>query len=272
MSQPGPEPVALTEDEVRAVVRLLAEALAPNDGRAAKCRRVMDGLCDMAGADGWVWVRSRIDDLRQPINLDFLYGGVVDAMRIGKLAERMLNVLGPGSEFPPLGDRIGLGQQFSATRRQLIDDTAWRDDKTMLAVRASGLDEVMYSWYPMPDSDRGVVWSGAWLYRAIGRPAFDPRACRVAHLVMRECGVLHADGLDLGEENNLKTLTHKQRLVLSQLIDGQSVSQTTENLGLSPHTVNDHIKAIYRHFDVQSRAELMRRFMTVTPDEAGGIT
>ncbi len=216
----------------------------------------------MVGADGWVWVRSRLDDLRKPINIDFLYGGGVDSRKMGRLAERMLNVLGPGSEFPALDERMRGGQRFTATRPELVDDPAWRSDATMQQVRQAGLDEVMYRWFPLPDGDQGVVWSGGWFYRTPGRPAFEPRLCRIAHVVMAECGVLHAEGLQLSEEHKLESLTGKQRLVLTQLIDGQSVKQIASHLNLSPHTVSDHVKAIYRHFEVQSRAELMRRFST----------
>jgi DNA-binding CsgD family transcriptional regulator len=253
--------MTLTEAEVRAVVRLLAEALTPDDGRAAKVGRLMDGLCGMVGAEGWVWARSRLDDLDQPVNIDYLYGGMTSG-QVGRLAERMFNTLGPGSEFGPLEASMSRAEHFSLTRRQMVDDPTWREDATMAAVREAGLDEVMYSWFPVPDEAGGSVWSGTWFYRSKGKPAFDPRASRIAHLVMSECQILHADGLDLEAEPQLNALTPKQRLVLSQLIDGQGSKQIAHHLELSPHTVNWHIKAIYKHFDVQSRAELMRYFMS----------
>ena len=251
----------LTEAEVRAVVRLLAEALCPDDGRPAKVGRLMDGLCAMIGARGWMWVRSRLDDFTQPVNYDYLYGGGLEAGQMGRIAERMFSTLGPGSEFAPLNRHIDAGRFFSVTRRQMVDDAAWKKDATMAAVRQAGIDEMMYSWFPVPDGRSGTVWSGGWFYRGVDSPGFDPRDCRLAHLIMSECGVLHVDGLDLSEEAALQTLTPKQRLVLTQLIDGQSVKQVAYHLDLSPHTVGDHVKAIYRHFEVQSRAELMRRFM-----------
>jgi DNA-binding CsgD family transcriptional regulator len=271
MAEADGQALTLTEDEVRGVVRLLAEALTPDDGRAAKVGRVMDGLCGMVGAEGWVWVRSRLDDLREPINIDYLYGGGLEPLHMARLAERMLNVLGPGSEFGALGERFAAHDAFSVTRPQLTDDRRWREDPSMVAVRASGLDEVMYSWFPLPDGDRGVVWSGGWFYRTPGGAPFDPRACRIAHLVMAECGVLHAEGLDLSQEPKLKSLTHKQRLVLNQLVDGSGVKQIALHLQLSPHTVNDHVKAIYRHFNVQSRAELMRRFIVGGEAHGSGV-
>ena len=43
--------------------------------------------------------------------------------------------------------------------------------------------------------------------------------------------------------------------------DGEVVDAYERHLrserGLSPHTVHDYVKALYRHFGVQSRAELL---------------
>jgi len=254
-------PIALTEAEVRGVVRLLAEALTPDDGRPAKVGRLMGGLCGMIDADGWVWVRSRVDAaLEKPINLDYLYGGV-SSQQVAALAQRMLAMDGRGAEFAALAPLYAGGEAYSATRRQLADDRAWRDDPTMQPVRASGLDEVMYSWFPFADGQGATIWSGVWFFRTLSRPPFDARACRIVHRIVVESGPLHVDGLTLAAEPVLRTLTPKQRLVLTQMVDSNSTRQIADHLGLSPHTVNDHIKAIYRHFDVQSRAELMRRFL-----------
>jgi len=255
--------LTLTEDEARRVVRLLAEALTPDDGRPAKVARLMDGLCAMVGADGWVWVRSRMDrDLEEPVNLDYLYGGITSP-QVAALARRMLAITGEGAEFAPLARRFRAEEPelFSLTRRQLADDADWTRDTTMTPIREAGLDEVMYSWFPFPDGAGATVWSGAWFYREVGGAAFDARSCRIAHLVMSECAPLHVDGLALAAEPVLHTLTPKQRLVLTQLIDGKSIKQVAHDLGLSRHTVNDHVKMIYKHFDVQSRAELLRHFL-----------
>lgn len=44
---------------------------------------------------------------------------------------------------------------------------------------------------------------------------------------------------------------------LRGLARGRSEAQLAAELGLSPHTVHDYVKALYRHFGVQSRAELL---------------
>jgi hypothetical protein len=38
---------------------------------------------------------------------------------------------------------------------------------------------------------------------------------------------------------------------------GRSEKQVADDLHLSPHTVHEYVKALYRHFGVQSRSELL---------------
>lgn len=51
-------------------------------------------------------------------------------------------------------------------------------------------------------------------------------------------------------------LTKRQREVLGLLLRGKSEEKIGEDLGLSRHTVHNHVKALHRSFDVSSRSEL----------------
>jgi DNA-binding NarL/FixJ family response regulator len=48
---------------------------------------------------------------------------------------------------------------------------------------------------------------------------------------------------------------------LQRLLEGDSEKQIARRLGVSPHTVHVYVKALYRHFDVSSRGELLARFI-----------
>ena len=50
-------------------------------------------------------------------------------------------------------------------------------------------------------------------------------------------------------------LTHKQELVLRQLLDGRSNREIASTLSLSEETVKTHVASILRHFDVQNRTQ-----------------
>lgn len=62
------------------------------------------------------------------------------------------------------------------------------------------------------------------------------------------------DGISLRYE-----LTGRQREVLTLLLFGLSEKVIAFRVGLSRHTVHEHVKAIYRVMLVNSRAELMAR-------------
>jgi DNA-binding CsgD family transcriptional regulator len=51
------------------------------------------------------------------------------------------------------------------------------------------------------------------------------------------------------------------RQVLRCLLEGDGDKQIAARLGLSPHTVNQYAKAVFQHFGVRSRAELLARWV-----------
>lgn len=56
-------------------------------------------------------------------------------------------------------------------------------------------------------------------------------------------------------------LPARQRQVLACILEGDSDKQIAKRLNLSPHTVNQYIKLIYRHFGVGSRPALLARWI-----------
>jgi len=57
----------------------------------------------------------------------------------------------------------------------------------------------------------------------------------------------------------LEVLTAAQRRVFDLLMQGLLEKQVARDLGISRHTVHNHIRVIYRAFGVHSRAELLVR-------------
>jgi DNA-binding NarL/FixJ family response regulator len=55
-------------------------------------------------------------------------------------------------------------------------------------------------------------------------------------------------------------LTRREQEVLMRVLMGDDVSAIGSALFISPHTVRNHLKAIYRKLDVRSRVELVVRF------------
>ena len=80
-------------------------------------------------------------------------------------------------------------------------------------------------------------------------------------------GPAHVDGqlagwADLGA---MELLTRRERDVLQLLLDGRRVSSIARSLYLSPQTVRNHLKAIFRKFGAHSQAELLDSLRPALP-------
>jgi DNA-binding CsgD family transcriptional regulator len=56
-------------------------------------------------------------------------------------------------------------------------------------------------------------------------------------------------------------LTAREMMVLERLVRGDSIHAIADELGRSPHTIHDHVKALYRKLGAATRAELIARAM-----------
>ena len=63
----------------------------------------------------------------------------------------------------------------------------------------------------------------------------------------------------------LPNLTPRQRQTLDRLLAGDSEKQIARKLNLSIHTAHDHVKRLYKAFAVNSRGELLARFVSRAP-------
>jgi DNA-binding CsgD family transcriptional regulator len=60
-------------------------------------------------------------------------------------------------------------------------------------------------------------------------------------------------------------ITQREREVIEALIDGKSVPRIAHDLGLSPHTVHDHVKSLHRKLGAKTRGELVARALGHEP-------
>lgn len=63
-----------------------------------------------------------------------------------------------------------------------------------------------------------------------------------------------------GEVQQVRRLTRREFEVMQRVLVGDDVAAIGTVLYISPHTVRNHLKAIYRKLDVRSRVELVVRF------------
>lgn len=80
-----------------------------------------------------------------------------------------------------------------------------------------------------------------------GRPPLSPSVARRMLKYFRE--------KEARQPNTNATLSPREREVLRQLARGISIAAIAQEMGISPHTVGDHVKNIYRKLNIASRAE-----------------
>jgi DNA-binding CsgD family transcriptional regulator len=109
---------------------------------------------------------------------------------------------------------------------------------------------------------RRIATSVIALNRTLGERDFSPREARLLNVFHAELGRLIGGPLVAATDSAVDQLSPRLRATLACLLEGDSEKQAAARLGLSRSTVHQYITALYRHFSVQSRAQLLARVST----------
>jgi DNA-binding CsgD family transcriptional regulator len=238
--------------------------------------KILGECCEM-GMEPSLWFPHLLDGARRLIGATVVTGGQVKGWASGR--PQGLMILDHGWD-DDLGHQIfhqwlaegDLQSDFfyaricemrrpilTRRRRQLVSDAEWyRSNFYNNYVRFGRTDDYLMSCYTLPDGD--LVQSIA-LHRANGDAPFDERANRLIHWLHHEIGPLLDRQLLTARRPSERGLPPRQKQTLRCLLKGLSEKEVASQLGLSKETIHDYVKAIYRHFGVSSRAELMARWI-----------
>ena len=245
----------LPVEDVRGVIRLLGELAVQEGDLPFKRRFLTEGLAELVQADYWFWLHMK-DDVKgdRPMAFSFVDGGSFSQTERVKLAEATSS---PAIAF--LNARLRQGSDRHITRRRvdLVDDDRWFSSELhQRYFQPAGVGELLSSVYPLGNN----TFSSMWFIRRAGRPAFAPRDVCLVHLITEEIDWLHRQGSDVPAGDRVNELSPRQRQVMYRVMAGDGVKQIAQVLSLSPYTVNDHLKEIYRRFGASGRAELLAMF------------
>lgn len=248
----------LPEIDVRAIVRLLADVAIVDGDHATKKRALMDGLQQLVDADGWLWSMTRVDfETQKPMSIGLMHGGLSNEQITGWVEASQI-APSPPPEDAALFAEFSRGGHFTRTRQQLVSDDVWYTHPSVKKHRLQlGIDHFLYSVYPL---DEPKVVSAIGLFRRTGRSPFTARQRRIAHVLLAEVDWLHAADLPPDKGRLVPLLTPRQRVVMVMLLEAYTAQEIAQLLHISPLTVKDHIKAVYRHLGVSGHLELLRRF------------
>lgn len=151
--------------------------------------------------------------------------------------------------------------------RNVASAGTWRANRLRDLAPPEWFDSPFYQRFCVSVGCRDALWVGCpinrdlelyvGLFRGPEKPWFQRDEGDVALLALRGLSwFLQRYVLSLGLGLGNAPLTRTERRVLRHLLKGDNQDIIADRLNQSRHTTHDHIKAIYRKFDVNSRAAL----------------
>ena len=246
---------SLSEEDVRAIVRLLGRVIASTGDIDAKRRILMEGLCDLVKAESWVWCMAEYDPDQAPSFVGMVHGGFDDS-RFVRFVEAMNHPAIADVTRSSTLELQAKGTHLTRTLRQMDPDSLLESSSAAPYWVKANIGTLMVSHRPMAEG--GISTIG--VYRQVGAPHFADRETRIAHILLSEVPWLHFRAFP--EQGNLEIarLYPRHRTILNLLCEGWNRKKIADHLELSINTVHGYVKAIFQHFGVHSQAELISRF------------
>ncbi|MGD8454365.1 MAG: helix-turn-helix transcriptional regulator [Phycisphaerae bacterium] len=242
----------LTLSNVRSVFRLLYEVRDLGVSPIAWRRHMVAGLLRLAGASTGVAAEAVVPDTPgTPRLLGTVIGGVKDR-RLVAVYRALVERGGYACDLRREGLADPTNTALIRTRPQMAESRAWLHRPDLDPWRTLNCEHFICSNQYLP-SARCVHL--VILTRSGREQPFNELDRRVVALFHAELGRLWRQGC---EEAGVP-LSPALQQTLELLLDGLSEPQIVVRLGLSPHTIHDHVKRLYRRFDVNSRGQLLAR-------------
>lgn len=259
----------VSESDARAMVRLVGEAAAvAATSNYRECRKfLLKGLCEMIGADAWIWSLTRVDHETQQIYyLSNDNGGMDDGQweQLRAVAEH------PSTEDAARGFGMALTvtqKPITMNRTQIDPEDKINQGEVAELWQSTGFQGMIMSGHPLDKES----YSHLVIYRNKDKAEFDLRETQIAHIVLSEVPWLHAMGWPEDRGATIPKLSPRQRSVLNMLTKGYSRKEMAYALEISENTVSGYVKEVYRHFGVHSQTDLVRKFMGVDQAESNTL-
>jgi DNA-binding CsgD family transcriptional regulator len=162
--------------------------------------------------------------------------------------------------FSAYGQRFRSQKGIALSVTDLLDDKTWlRSTEYQEVYRVMGVNHHLWCAQVIPGTKEET--NGEFFCRAEGRRDFNAREKGVLGEAHALLGPLVSGALARYTEPAPSDLSPRVREVLRCLLEGDGDKQIAARLRISPYTVNVHTKAIFRHFSVRSRAELLARWI-----------
>lgn len=128
--------------------------------------------------------------------------------------------------------------------------SSFGDRDTVVKALSAGADG-----YLLKDSSSQQILDGIAITLDGGAPVSPAAAVYLLDLLRAPALPTHAQSLATADDR----LTQRETELLRTFAEGKSYKEAARILGISPHTVGTHVKAIYRKLEVNSRSDAIRQ-------------
>jgi len=262
--------------DVRDAYRLIGECRDLGNDPAPWQHRMFDGLRELMGAPATSGGEARWRRPQAAIMPTAAFGSGFDA-RGRTIYSAYMRDLTPARDPVFSALQSLTGRLVTRARRQLVSDATWyRSVAWGDYHRPARIDDRLISVFQVSDNGLSSVIT---VHRAPSERGSSPRELRLLNFFHGEFGPLVGRSLVSATESSLSKLPPRVRQTLACLIEGDSEKQAAARRGLSPATIHQYVTALYRHFGVRSRAQLLalvfkrlghdgsRRLLTLSPGD-----
>jgi DNA-binding CsgD family transcriptional regulator len=244
--------MALRVDQVSSLMRLLNETREHQERE-----RFLNGLARIVNAQVAIRILAKIHAGAPPSILEIDDVGWATASDRDRVAQYIAST--PVEHDPLSAIVLGPMKHRTALRAEVQPQGEWACDEVRIDVhRPAGIDDTVLSYRRSMNANE---YDCLILKRAWGEPSFTVDERDLIDLVHTECNwVFTPKGANIDHLSS--DLRPRERETLQLLLTGASEKSIAASLGVSPNTVHDYVKVIYRRLRVGSRAELMARALS----------
>jgi DNA-binding CsgD family transcriptional regulator len=248
----------VSASKIRGLLRLMGEGQELALDAAAAEQHLLRGVLDLVGGVAILLVEvfdyrpGGAANVRREGSIGFdevLRRSVEDQyIRRGNSDPAVLSLLEQHAKVPRTRDIV-------RRRSELIGDGDWYDSPYFAEIRRPArVDDGIYTGRLLRRPHHAEAIG---LYRAAGDSPFTEEECQIV-------GLFHSEVLPKfrrpGQDAAGVELSPRLRETLAALLRGTRRKQIAADMGISVHTVNEYVKALYHQLGVAGQPELMARY------------
>lgn len=259
---------SIRQTDIRSMLRLMGELGELPPDPAGRAVFLMDRLCKLVDAQWGIFsLMSNFQPGGDVVMHQSVQGGALD----DGLASRFFQYVNDQYATDPMLASMTAMQpgKLVRSRPQMVDDRTWYNSAHYAEFRRKAhLDESIYAFYPVDRIGNAI---GFGLTRPHGAARFNERERKTVDLLNDGLAWFYSTYHDASMSPAYPDLPLALQRTLQFLLQGASEKQIATWTNRSRHTIHDHVKGIYRRFQVCSRPELLAKLLRSNADRGSNL-